>query len=74
MCLDTAGATVGLMNTASQVGVLLGSLAYGYIVDRSGSFDAAFYSDRGAESSLSGLRSSIAKFKELPTSRKELDV
>ena len=33
---------VGLMNTASQVGGLLGSLAYGYIVDRSGSFDALF--------------------------------
>ena len=51
VCLDIgqahAGAMVGLMNTASQVGGLLGSLAYGYIVDRSGSFDAPFYSNGG---------------------------
>jgi ACS family glucarate transporter-like MFS transporter len=46
VCLDIgqahAGAMVGLMNTASQVGGLLGSVAYGYIVDRSGSFDVPF--------------------------------
>ncbi|HLG95156.1 MAG TPA: MFS transporter [Bryobacteraceae bacterium] len=46
LCLDIgqahAGAMVGLMNTASQVGGLLGSVAYGYIVDRSGSFDVPF--------------------------------
>jgi len=52
VCLDIGqahgGAMVGLMNTASQVGGLLGSLAYGYIVDRSGSFDAPFYSNGGA--------------------------
>jgi hypothetical protein len=40
-----AGAIVGLMNTASQVRGLLGSLADGYIVDRFGSFDAPFYSN-----------------------------
>ena len=48
MCLDIgqshAGAMVALINTASQVGGLLGLLAYGYIVDRSGSFDSPFYS------------------------------
>jgi len=36
VCLDIggryAGATVGLMNTSSQVGGLLSSVAYGYIV------------------------------------------
>jgi predicted MFS family arabinose efflux permease len=33
---------VGLMNTAAQVGGLAGSLAYGYIVQRFGSYDAPF--------------------------------
>lgn len=46
MCLDIggsrAGATVGLMNMAAQVGGLAGSVLYGYIVDRSGSYDAPF--------------------------------
>lgn len=45
-CLDMgqkyAGAIVGLMNTAAQVGGLLGSVLYGYIVERSGSYDAPF--------------------------------
>ena len=46
VCLDIgqrhAGAMVGLMNTASQVGGLVGSVAYGYIVDRFGSYNAPF--------------------------------
>lgn len=46
VCLDIgqahAGAMVGLMNTAAQIGGLLGSVVYGYIVDRSGSFDVPF--------------------------------
>jgi sugar phosphate permease len=46
VCLDIghrhAGAVVGLMNTSSQVGGLVGSVAYGYIVDRFGSYDAPF--------------------------------
>ena len=46
VCLDIggprAGATVGLMNMAAQVGGLAGSVLYGYIVDRSGSYDAPF--------------------------------
>ena len=46
VCLDIghrhAGAVVGLMNTSSQVGGLLSSVAYGYIVDRFGSYDAPF--------------------------------
>jgi predicted MFS family arabinose efflux permease len=46
VCLDIgqkhAGAVVGLMNTAAQVGGLLGSVAYGYIVSRFGSYDAPF--------------------------------
>jgi len=33
---------VGLMNTSSQVGGLVGSVAYGYIVDRFGSYNAPF--------------------------------
>ena len=33
---------VGLMNTSAQVGGLLSSVAYGYIVDRFGSYDAPF--------------------------------
>ena len=46
VCLDIgrshAGAMVGLMNTSAQVGGLLGSVAYGYIVSRFGSYDAPF--------------------------------
>ena len=46
VCLDIghehAGAMVGLMNTSSQVGGLLSSVAYGYIVSRFGSYDAPF--------------------------------
>jgi predicted MFS family arabinose efflux permease len=46
VCLDIggprAGAMVGMMNTAAQVGGLAGSVLYGYIVDRSGSYDAPF--------------------------------
>ena len=33
---------VGLMNTASQLGGLVGSVAYGYIVERFGSYNAPF--------------------------------
>ena len=46
VCLDIghrhAGAVVGLMNASSQVGGLLGSVAYGYIVERFRSYDAPF--------------------------------
>jgi MFS family permease len=46
VCLDIgkkhAGAMNGLMNTSSQVGGLLGSVAYGYIVERFHSYDAPF--------------------------------
>jgi MFS transporter, ACS family, glucarate transporter len=46
VCLDIggkhAGSMVGLMNTSAQVGALLSSLAYGYIVDRFHSYDAPF--------------------------------
>ena len=46
VCLDIggprAGAMVGLMNTGSQIGGFAGSVAYGYIVERSGSYDAPF--------------------------------
>jgi MFS family permease len=46
VCLDIgqkhAGAMVGLMNTSAQVGGLLSSVAYGYIVDSFGSYDAPF--------------------------------
>jgi MFS transporter, ACS family, glucarate transporter len=46
VCLDIggprAGAMVGLMNTIAQVGGLVGSVVYGYIVDRTGSYDAPF--------------------------------
>jgi MFS transporter, ACS family, glucarate transporter len=37
-----AGSMVGLMNTSAQVGGLLSSVAYGYIVERFGSYDAPF--------------------------------
>ena len=46
VCLDIggarAGAMVGLMNTIAQVGALVGSVLYGYIVDRTGSYNAPF--------------------------------
>lgn len=46
VCLDIgkkhAGAVVGMMNTSAQLGGLLGSVAYGYIVARFGSYDAPF--------------------------------
>jgi MFS family permease len=46
VCLDIgrkhAGSMVGLMNTSAQVGGLLSSVAYGYIVEHFGSYDAPF--------------------------------
>jgi MFS transporter, ACS family, glucarate transporter len=46
VCLDIggprAGAMVGLMNTVAQIGGLAGAVLYGYIVDRTGSYDAPF--------------------------------
>jgi MFS family permease len=46
VCLDIggagAGAMVGLMNMIAQVGGLAGSVLYGYIVNRTGSYDAPF--------------------------------
>ena len=46
VCLDLggrhAGAIVGLMNTAAQVGGFIGSVAYGYLVTRFDSYDAPF--------------------------------
>ena len=46
VCLDigrkNAGAVTGLMNTSAQIGGLVGSVAYGYIVDKFGSYDAPF--------------------------------
>jgi sugar phosphate permease len=46
VCLDIgrkhAGSVVGLMNTSAQVGGLLSSVAYGYIVDRFGTYEAPF--------------------------------
>lgn len=46
VCLDMgrkhAGSMVGLMNTSAQVGGLISSVAYGYIVERFGSYDAPF--------------------------------
>jgi MFS transporter, ACS family, glucarate transporter len=46
VCLDlggrNAGAIVGLMNTAAQVGGFVSSVAFGYIVNRFGSYDAPF--------------------------------
>jgi MFS transporter, ACS family, glucarate transporter len=46
VCLDIggkhAGSVVGLMNTSAQVGGLLASIAYGYIVERFHSYDAPF--------------------------------
>ena len=46
VCLDLgrthAGAMVGVMNTSAQVGGLIGSVAYGYIVNSFGNYDAPF--------------------------------
>jgi predicted MFS family arabinose efflux permease len=46
VCLDIgkkhAGAMVGLMNASAQVGGLVGAVAYGYIVEHFGSYDAPF--------------------------------
>jgi MFS transporter, ACS family, glucarate transporter len=46
VCLDIgrnhAGAVVGLMNTSAQIGGFIGSIAYGYIVANSGSYNAPF--------------------------------
>ena len=46
VCLDIgqrhAGSIVGLMNTAAQVGGLVSSIAYGYLVSRFQSYDAPF--------------------------------
>jgi MFS transporter, ACS family, glucarate transporter len=46
VCLDIgrkhAGSTVGLMNTSAQVGALIASVAYGYIVEHFQSYDAPF--------------------------------
>jgi predicted MFS family arabinose efflux permease len=46
VCLDIghrhAGAMTGLFNSASQLGGLLGSVVYGYIVERFGSYNAPF--------------------------------
>lgn len=46
VCLDVghrhAGVVIGLLNTACQIGGLLSSVAYGYIVDRFASYNAPF--------------------------------
>lgn len=46
VCLDIggrhAGAMVGLMNTGAQIGGLVGSVAYGYLVEHFGNYDAPF--------------------------------
>jgi MFS family permease len=46
VCLDIgreyAGAVVGAMNTAGQTGSFVGSLAFGYLVDRYGSYQLPF--------------------------------
>ena len=46
VCLDVggeyAGAIVGAMNTAAQIGSFLSSLLFGYIVERYGSYDLPF--------------------------------
>ncbi len=52
VCIDIgrnhAGAMTGLMNTSAQLGGLLGSVLYGYIVQSSGSYDAPFIPMAGA--------------------------
>ena len=46
VCLDIggeyAGGVVGAMNTAAQIGSFVSSLAFGYLVDRFGSYNAPF--------------------------------
>src|ERR1700730_10096177 len=46
VCLDTggeyAGAVVGAFNTACQIGSLVSSVAFGYLVDRYGSYNVPF--------------------------------
>lgn len=46
VCLDIghrhAGVVTGLMNMSSQIGSLIGTVGYGYIVDRFHSYDAPF--------------------------------
>jgi len=46
LCLDLggeyAGAAVGVMNTAAQVGSFASSVAFGYLVSRFGSYDLPF--------------------------------
>jgi ACS family glucarate transporter-like MFS transporter len=46
VCLDIggacAGAMVGVMNTAAQVGAFVSSLVFGYLVNRYGSYNAPF--------------------------------
>ena len=46
VCLDIggeyAGAVVGAMNTAAQIGAFLSSLMFGYLVDRYGSYNVPF--------------------------------
>jgi len=46
VCLDIggeyAGAVTGAMNTGSQIGSFVGSVAFGYLVDRFGNYDAPF--------------------------------
>jgi MFS transporter, ACS family, glucarate transporter len=46
ICLDIgrrhAGAVVGLMNTAAQIGAVVGSMAFGYIVEHFGNYNAPF--------------------------------
>jgi predicted MFS family arabinose efflux permease len=46
VCLDIggdyAGAVVGAMNTSAQVGSFVSSLAFGYLVERYGSYNVPF--------------------------------
>jgi len=46
VCLDIggeyAGAVVGVMNTAAQIGSFVSSVAFGYLVNRYGSYDVPF--------------------------------
>jgi MFS transporter, ACS family, glucarate transporter len=46
VCLDIggkyAGAVVGAMNTAAQIGSFLSALVFGYLVDRTGNYDLPF--------------------------------
>jgi MFS transporter, ACS family, glucarate transporter len=51
-CVDIgkryAGAVVGCMNSAAALGGLLSSAAFGYLVQRSGNYDAVLYSMAGS--------------------------